>query len=451
MPDLRFSDFKKLDGVRFERCEDLLEINPVLGPINTDSRTIREGEIFWVLKGERFDAHDFVPMAAEKGAAFAVVEHTVQAPAEFPMVVVPDSLKALQQLAAIKRQRFKHPVIALTGSNGKTTTKEMIAHVLSAKWKVHKTEGNLNNHIGCPLTLLRLKPWHQVAVIEMGSNHPGEIAALAQIVQPDWALVTNIGPAHLEHFGSLENVAREKLSLFENMRPETMIFVNADDPLIRPYARKDVRRVTYGFENPADIRGEILRVERDGTCVFRLNRQVEIHLAVPGVHNAYNALAAAAVALFSGMSETEIKEALESYHSFDKRMQQTEINGVRVINDTYNANPRSMEAAFETLSRMERGAGLFLALGDMLELGRESDRLHGWVLEKALQLAPDGIFVIGEAFARAAEVLNRPEIEVFDAHQALAEALKKRLKPGALLFLKGSRSMQMEKILEFLK
>ncbi len=450
MLELYFNDLKQLKDVRFEHCEALFAANVLLGPINTDSRRIRQGEIFWALKGDRFDGHSFVKTAAEKGAVFALVEHSVKTTPDFPLVIVPDSLQALQQLAKIKRQRFAHPVIGLTGSNGKTTAKEMIAHLLSLKWQVLKTEGNLNNHIGCPLTLLSLKPGHQVAVVEMGSNHPGEIAALAEITRPDWALITNIGPAHLEFFKTLEQVAREKLALFDALGQGKMIFVNADDPYLNAYQRTGLRRITFGFGTPADIRGKILSVKKDGTCIFSLNDKIDIHLNVPGVHNAYNALAAASVALFSGLSKQQIKEGLESYSAMDKRMQTLEINGMQVMNDAYNANPKSMEAAFETLSGLQHKKVLFLVLGDMLELGEQSAELHEQALQKALELNPEKVFVLGEWFGQAAQSLGDGRVLAFNTQEALIKELKKRLSPDALLFIKGSRGMQMEKILDYL-
>ena len=450
MLELHFSDLKKLTGVRFEHCTSLLESDPVLGPINTDSRRIQKGEIFWVLRGERFDGHAFLQDAFEKGAVFAVAERVENAVAGKPLVIVPDTLLALQELAALKRKRFSKPVIALTGSNGKTTTKEMIAHLLSAKWKVHKTEGNLNNHIGLPLTLLGLKSWHQAAIVELGSNHPGEIQKLAEIAQPDWALITNIGPAHLGNFESLEAIAREKMSLFDVLPEGKMIFVNANDPFLKDYRRNGLKRVTYGFDVDADISGKILSVDKEGYCTFRLDDAIDIRLNVPGMHNAYNALAAAAVALFSGLSKKQIKEGLESYRAFDQRMQVVEKDGLRILNDAYNANPESMNAAFETLRRMEIAGDLYLALGDMLELGNESLKLHEQVLRAALEIGPKRIFVLGASMKQAAQLLNDPRIEIFNDHQTLARALKELLKPDDLLFIKGSRGAQMEKILNFL-
>jgi len=448
--ELRFKDLQLLDGVRFVNCQKLLATNPVLSRINTDSRTLKPGEIFWALKGDRFDGHDFVQPAAQNGARFAVVNYAVQTREPFPQVVVPDTLKALQQLAKIKRSKFKGTVVGLTGSNGKTTTKEMIAHVLSSKQKVHKTVGNLNNHIGCPLTLLELQPEHRTAVIELGTNHPGEIALLTEITDPDLALVTNVGPAHLEFFGTLDEVAREKISLFDGLSDGKTVFINLNDPYLKKYRREGLKKVTFAFDEKADVTGKILRVERNGNCVFRLNDKVDIYLRTPGVHNAYNALSAAAVALFLGMNENEIKDALESYSAFEKRMQVQEYNGIRIINDAYNANPESVKAAFETLKQMERSDGLLLVLGDMFELGEESLHWHEAALKGALSLNPDFIYVMGKFMEQAAEKIGKDKIAVFESHEHLARALKEKMRPGSLVFIKGSRGMRMEKVLEYI-
>ncbi len=450
MCELFFEDFKQLPGVRFVHCDILLKENPSLPEVSTDSRTLAAGQVFWVLKGERFDGHDFVPVAAQKGALCAVVERRIENLADFPQVVVPDALKALQQLAALKRSRFKGVVLGLTGSNGKTTTKEMIAHILSQKYQVHKTRGNLNNHIGCPLTLLQLRSEHRFAVVEMGTNHPGEIAALAEIVKPDAALITNIGPAHIEFFKTLEAVAKEKLSLFEALGSGQTAFVNVDDPFLRAWQKSGVERLTFGFDFPAKVRGEQIEISEAGFPRFYLNGKTLVQLSVPGVHNARNALSAAAVALHFGFSEDEIAAALQDYTAFDKRMQVIEINGLRVINDAYNANPQSFKAAFETLSRMARPAGLFLVMGDMFELGESAGEWHKQILEQALQLNPTAVLLMGAAFEKAANQVGDSRVQVFKSHRVLGETLKKSAQPGALIFVKGSRGMEMEKILEFI-
>ncbi|MHB2147497.1 UDP-N-acetylmuramoyl-tripeptide--D-alanyl-D-alanine ligase [Calditrichota bacterium LG25] len=450
MSELRFSDFKKLENVQFVHCENLFAQNPFLRRINTDSRKIAPNDVFWVLIGERYDAHDFVPAVALSGALCAVVQRAVEMPRPFPQVVVPDTLKALQQFAHLNRQRFNGTIFGLTGSNGKTSTKELIAHLLQGKQTVHKTSGNLNNHIGCPLTLLELNHSFDFAVIEMGTNHPGEIELLARITQPDAALITNLGTAHLEFFKTMDAIAREKLSLFDQMAPGKTIFVNADDPLIAGYQRNDLVRITYGLKGKADVRARIISVDPNGNVRFELNEKVKIQLQVPGEHNVQNALAASAVALFYGLSEAEIKDRLQSYTAFDKRMQVLQHGGLRIINDAYNANPESMAVAFQALQQMEKGGGLILVLGDMFELGEQALQMHKDVLHEALQLNPLAILVMGELMTEAAKSLNAEKIKNFSSHRELAKELKKMAASNSLIFLKGSRGMQMEKVLEFI-
>ena len=450
MIKLSADDLLSLSGVSFANisAEEAAGVNK----INTDTRTLRKGEVFWALPGERFDGHDFVAAAIEKGARYCVVQKDRLAKlnaAEWPLLILPDTLKGLQELAAVVRQKFNGTVVALTGSNGKTTTKEMIAHILSRKMKVHKTFGNLNNHIGCPLTLLQLEDEHQAAVIELGSNHPGEIAALAAITRPDQALVTNIGEAHLEFFRDRQTVAKEKLSLFEAVAPDGVLYVNQDDPYLAGYDPVGRRTVTYGIDRPARMQAQVQGVNSDGCASFVLNGRTEIQLALPGLHQVQNALAACAVALEFGFNESEIKQALESYTAPEKRMQMVRAAGVTFLNDAYNANPVSMRAAFETVSRMERSGRLFLVLGDMLELGADGPKWHRQALEQALALQPEKIFVMGQAMSRAAGWLGDARIEAFDHHQALYHALSAMARPGDLILLKGSRGIQLEKVLVF--
>lgn len=450
MSELRFSDFKKLEGVQFVNCEDLQAQNPFLRRIKIDSRQIENNDVFWVLIGERFDAHDFVPAVALSGALCAVVERAVKTASPFPQVIVPDALKALQQFAALNRQKFESTVIALTGSNGKTSTKEMIAHLLEAKWSVHKTSGNLNNHIGCPLTLLQLTNQFDFAVVELGTNHPGEIETLAKLTKPDAALITNIGSAHLEHFKTLEAVAQEKMSLFAQLAAGQVAFVNGDDPFLKNFKRDDLEIVTFGLSQSVDVQAKIVEVDENGNFTFTLNDKVSIKLQVPGQHNVANALAASAVALYYGLSEEEIRDRLQSYSAFDKRMQLLQKDGLRIINDAYNANPESMRMAFETLARMNHGNGLFLILGDMLELGERSTDLHRQVLQQALKLNPQAILLMGSEMCAAAKAIKSEKILCFQNHEEMAEELKKRIRENALLFIKGSRGLQMEKVLDFI-
>lgn len=451
MLELTLNDFVRLPTAEFLNLNKL-DWKERLSAICTDSRAITKGEVFWTLVGERFDAHDFLNDIYQKGARFAVVQkdRITSKISECPAVVVTDTLKALQQLAGIQRGKYKFPVIALTGSNGKTTTKEMIAHVLSQKMNIHKTTGNLNNHIGCPLTLLALNSQHQAAVIELGSNHPGEIALLVEIVQPDHAIITNVGGAHLEFFKTLDNVAREKISLFDGLKATGWIYKNLDDEYIRNFSASQGKEITYSLQTMADVRGRFKGLDQSGNGSFTLNDRVEIRLRAPGRHNVQNALAACAVALNLNFSEPEIKDALEMYEALDRRMQVVNRDGVTIVNDAYNANPASMFVAIDSVCAMQRRGKLYLALGDMLELGDQSANLHAQVLGRAIEAKPDGIFLYGSAMRQALETLDNREsvwIESLADHDSIARALRELLQSGDILLLKGSRGMAMEKVL----
>ncbi len=448
MFELSLDDLKKSGQAEFHNISSSLK---TFSSVSIDSRNIKAGEVFWAIKGEQFDGHDFVKSAIEAGALFAVVEKGFDS-AALPVVVVPDTLKALQKLANVHRNKFDIPVIAVTGSNGKTTLKEMLAHILQSDKNVLKTEGNLNNHIGCPLTLLKLKAEHQAAVIEIGSNHPGEIDVLAKISEPTHAVISNIGEAHLEFFQDKEGVYREKTSLFDDMGAGTKIFINMDDEWLRKYKPENGQLVTrFAFEEKADVRGSKLEVDGEGRASFLLNGRTVIHLQVTGIHNAYNALAAAAVALNLGSDEKTVKKALESYRAFDKRMQRIELNGAVIINDCYNASPDSMRAAIDTVNRIKNKASLYLVLGDMFELGAAAHEAHKSVIETALDIKNDGIFLLGDAMKEAAEDFKSGNLQILNSNEEAAVLLKKLLKPGDLALIKGSRGMKMEEIIDIIE
>lgn len=445
MPELKRADFIQLTGAEFINFPE--SATDIKG-ISTDSRTIQAGEIFWVLQGDHFNGHDFVETVQSKKPGFCLIAKSALSrfkQMNFPLLAVPNTLIALQELAKIQRQKYDYPVLALSGSNGKTSTKEMIAAVLETKYCVHKTEGNLNNHIGCPLTLLKMTSAHELAIIEMGTNHPGEISTLAEIALPDHVLLTNVGAAHLEFFKDLETVAREKLSLFDHVSADGVIYRNMDDPYIQKYDSAGRKTVSYALKEKADINAKILELDAQGNGIFILNNDVKIHLRVPGLHNVSNALAAAAVGLQFGLNGLEIKQALEAYASTDQRMQAMERSGIQFINDAYNANPDSVKAAIEALSCMQTVGSVFIVLGDMLELGSKSSQLHQQVIEQALAIHPQGVIVLGQEMRIAAK--NFANVKSMDTHEEIIKVLQETLQPGDLVLLKGSRGMQMEKIL----
>ncbi len=421
--------------------------------IAIDSRNIKEDDVFWAIPGDRFDGHDFIQTALEKKASFCVVQSNrldKRDKVTFPRVVIPDSITGLQELARIHRKLFDIPVLALTGSNGKTTTKEMTAHILGSKLNVHKTSGNLNNHIGCPLTLLEMNTSHQAVVLELGSNHPGEIGILARTALPNHALITNAGGAHLEFFKTNEAIASEKRDLFLEMEDGGTVYLNVDDPLLADYNDLAKKLITYSLLGKADVQGKDKGCDESGNGILELNGKVTIKLQIAGQHNIKNALAACAAALNFGFTEQEVKDALETFNAADKRMQTIEYQGAKIINDTYNANPLSMQAAFDTIKQIRSRKDLYLVLGDMFELGRQSAEEHRSVLSKALELGPKNIFVMGESMKSAMSAAASDEILSFEDHQDLAAELKKGLSDGDLVLIKGSRGMFMEKVLDYL-
>jgi UDP-N-acetylmuramoyl-tripeptide--D-alanyl-D-alanine ligase len=360
----------------------------------------------------------------------------------------------LQELGTIQRLKYDIPLIAVTGSNGKTTVKEMISHVLNQKLKIHKTEGNFNNHIGCPLTLLQLNESHKAAVIEIGTNHEGEIKALTDISRPNQAVITDISGAHLEFFNTIETVAKEKLSLFDEIPINGVIYQNLDNPFIAQYERRDLTTITYSMSRDADIHGELIKLNDAGCPRFNLNDKIEIQLQIAGLHNINNALAAAAVVRQFGFSYDEIKSGLESFIAYSKRMQIIKDKGITFINDAYNANPSSMTAAFNTVSAMTKKGKIYLILGDMFELGEYAHQLHRDVLINALGINPDLICVMGHYMIDAAESINgnsRERIERFDSHETMSEYLAGRLQSDDIVLVKGSRGMTMEKVIDNLK
>jgi len=453
MLDVSVKDFEALSDGRFVNVpEPVRKIRRIKG-VSIDSRAIEPQQVFWALKGERFDGHDFVGDVVLHGALFAVVARERFESGRFdelPLFVVEDTLAALQELARHHRRKYNIPVIALTGSNGKTTTKEMIAHILGRKTVVHKTHGNRNNQIGCPLAVLDLNEMHRMAVFELGTNQFGEIDILTRMVEPDHVLITLIGDTHLEYLQNREGVAREKLSLFRQAPPGVTLYKNMDDPFIAAFEREDARVVSYGFDRTdVDVHGAMGDMDAMGCGTLILNGRVNIPLRAPGLHNVRNALAAAAVALNLGWKEAEIAAALESYESFEKRMQVVHWRDCLILNDSYNANPASMYSAMNTLMRMA-GGKRFMALGDMNELGEHSDAMHREVLQKALDHGADAIFILGDKMIRAVNQLGlqkNTRVHVCQNHFELASMAAQMMSAGDILLLKASRGVQMEKVL----
>ncbi|WP_224365219.1 UDP-N-acetylmuramoyl-tripeptide--D-alanyl-D-alanine ligase [Hyalangium versicolor] len=422
----------------------------------TDTRALKPGCLFVALQGERFDAHTFLAQARAGGAAAAVVrdDRTLPPlPGSFPLYAVNDTLEALGALARFHRKRFRIPVAAVGGSNGKTTTKEMVGAILATRGPALKTEGNLNNEIGVPLTLFRLEPEHVAAVIEVGMNHPGEITRLARIVQPDAGIITVVQPEHLEGLGSIEGVAEAEGELFREMGAESVAVVNLDDALIPAQAaRGKARKLTFGRAEAADVRlAQVKTLGREGleATVRYQGKDWPVRLHFIGEHNALNATGAFAVGLALGYSPEECTRGLESARPYARRLNVVDgLGGITVIDDCYNANPASMDAALDTLRTLVPSGGRAVAvLGDMLELGpgemEEHQALGSRVVGKAQVVAFFG--PRSEKGFKAASSLGDSTAH-FSEVDPLVAWLKPRLKAGDVVLVKGSRGMRLERV-----
>ena len=423
----------------------------------TDSRALKKGEIFWSLKGEKFDGHVFANEAFKIGGYAAVVDETWLQSNAIPVnvyVPVKDTNQALLDLARAYAAKFRIPKVAVTGSNGKTTTKDMIARVLAKVGPTLATQGNFNNQVGVPLTLFELKKLHKFAVIEMGTNHPGEIAPLSQCARPNISVITNIGYSHLEHFGSKEKVLVEKLTITAGFDPKGTLILNVDDPLlagVRANARQKL--VTFGIER-GQIRPTDLAFDDDGCASFRIGR-TKFKLQVPGRHNVYNALAAIAVGVQLRIPKATIAEGLYAFTASKNRMQMKKLPGLTVLDDCYNANPSSMRSALATLGGMRAGRRVAV-LGDMLELGPEGEALHREMGRYLVEMGVDELFTFGSLsrhINRGAREkgLARNRAHHFSDFDLLCGELLRVVDSGDVILVKASRGMRLERVFEFLK
>ena len=425
--------------------------NAVFGRVMSDSRSIDAGTLFVALRGERYDAHDFVPDVAARGAAGALVNRLVSV--HVAQVVVPDVLEGLTSFARAWRRDFAGVVVAITGSNGKTTVKEMTGAILAQRGACLVTHGNLNNHIGVPLTLARLEATHRHAVVEMGANHPGEIAHLAGIARPDVGLVINAGPAHLEGFGGLDGVARAKGEMFEALGPDRTAVINADDRyagLWRGLARGAGRTLSFGMREPADFRASepASRVVNDRFVTeFVLDcplgsRRITLNLA--GEHNVMNALAAAAAAHAAGAGLDDVEQGLTTMQPVSGRLQLKPARaGARLIDDSYNANPGSMRAGLRSLATIP--GEHWLVLGEMAELGADSARLHADIGEFARETGVARLLAVGAEARHAVESFG-PGASWFADADELVAAAEPGLRKGVTILIKGSRVNRLERV-----
>ena len=411
--------------------------------VSTDSRKVEQDAVFFALKGENFDANDFALQVAEAGKASLVVADRKDLPKHEHIMVVDDALKALQDLAAYHRRQMKAIVFAITGTNGKTTTKELVSAVLAKKYRIIHTLGNLNNHIGVPLTLLSIKPETEIAIVEMGANHPGEIDFLCQIANPDYGLITNIGKAHLEGFGSFEGVVDTKTELYRHIKKlGKMVFFNRRNPLLWELSDSQPR-LSYGDDLDADFVSTPMECNPFLTVEWR--GQI-IHTRLVGSYNFENVAAAIAVGKYFEVDDSAIIEALEQYTPTNSRSQVIETQRNHVLMDAYNANPTSMQAALRNFAEI-CGKQHLLILGDMRELGSASEEEHRNILKLMKELGFKEAFLVGQNFCAYNE---NPEWKSFDNVNELCQYLENSPVSAKTILVKGSNSIQLGKVLPLL-
>ena len=419
--------------------------------IGTDTRNVQPNSLFFALKGERFNGNAFAAEALEKGAAYAIIDEA-QYQTDHRFLLVPNVLTALQDLARHHRSQLQIPFIGITGTNGKTTTKELIHAVLSQQFRTDATQGNLNNHIGVPLTLLSIRPETEIAIIEMGANHVGEIAFLCGISQPTHGLVTNVGKAHLEGFGSFEGVKRAKGELYDYLAAHRgSLFLQHDNPLLRDMAeaRHLNQVVTYGFSADNSLTGELISANPLLAITWKSQEAATphtVHTQLPGSYNTENVLAAICVGQYFGLTPEQINRGISEYHPTNNRSQltQTAANNT-VIRDYYNANASSMAAALENLRDLEAEKKVVI-LGDMFELGDDSYEEHDKVVAAACSLGVSRTIFVGQAFYQH----RRPDAEFYETTATAAEALRTQPIQNAMVLLKASRGMAFEQLVDLL-
>jgi UDP-N-acetylmuramoyl-tripeptide--D-alanyl-D-alanine ligase len=436
----------------------LSENSKTFSGVSIDSRTITDGEVFFAIRGERFDGHTFLKEALLKGSGAVVDSKPALLPEGKVIICVDDTLRSLQELAHFLRMKRNTPVVAVTGSNGKTTTKEMIYSILSKRFKSLKNTGNLNNQIGLPLSLLKLEPDDEIIVLEMGMNTPGEIRRLCEIAVPSHGIVTNIGSAHVGKLGSYVAVRDAKLEILQGL---SIAIVNADDNLLLQGIVKEKdfngQLITFAIKNDAHIMAKDIRATEKGNDFmldFKNKGSIPVSLNVYGLFNVYNALAAAAASFYLGMTLQEIKAALETYRAFSMRFDVVRKNGITVINDSYNANPSSMEESIKELSCLGGKGRVVAILGDMRELHEFSEYEHRNIGKIVSDMGVEVFIAVGEMMELAAnESLKAtgrekvPEVFTFRDIDKAKKDIMKILKKGDTVLIKGSRSMSMERIM----
>ncbi len=433
--------------------------NSKIKGVSIDSRKIEKGNLFVAIEGQSFDGHDFIKTACEKGA-HAIIAHKKVEACDVPVILVKDTLVALQELAKYYLSTFNIKKVAITGSTGKTTTKEMLATVLETQFKVVKTLGNFNNHIGLPLSVFNIEEEHDIAVFEMGMNNLGEIQLLASIVKPDIAMITNIGLSHIENLGSRENIMKAKMEITHYFTKESILIINNDDSCLRTLSEENLgyKLLRIGSEETkADLLFTIKKVEDFGEKGIAFSAQMcnntkDILLRVPGIHNAHNAMLALACGYSLGLELDKGIKALQDFKGYNMRLTiEKGKNGIKVINDAYNASPDSMKAAIDTLASME-GKRHIAILSDMLEMGSYAKEYHEKIGEYATAKGIDIMMTLGEnaryMSEAAARFNKKTKVFHYESKDELLKALKNILSDEDILLVKGSRSMKMETIID---
>ncbi|HEY2569002.1 MAG TPA: UDP-N-acetylmuramoyl-tripeptide--D-alanyl-D-alanine ligase [Candidatus Udaeobacter sp.] len=454
MNPLPLLQIAQLSGGSLSGGDGSVEIDKV----STDSRTIKRGELFVALRGENFDGHNFIEATARAGAAGAIVDYkwNGNAPRNFALIRANDTLEAYQQLAANYRKLLKLSVVAITGSNGKTSTKDFTAAVLARRFRVTKTQGNFNNHVGLPRTILEATSQDEVAVWEIGMNHPGEVAALARIAAPHVGIITNIGVAHIEFMGSRERIAQEKGALAEAIDAEGTVILNADDPFTKGIATRTRGKVILAGIKAGTIRASEVNQSGSATdfTILEGAHRCRAQLPVPGLHMVQNALLAVAAGRAFGLSLEECAAGLVAAPLTKARLQVKEIRGVQFLDDSYNANPDSMKAALRTLVELDAEGQRIAVLGEMRELGDESERGHRELGETAAALKVDRLIAIGNVAATIADAAKEAGLENSSTVASTAEAavlLSEIAAPGDLILIKGSRLARTEQVIELFR
>jgi UDP-N-acetylmuramoyl-tripeptide--D-alanyl-D-alanine ligase len=428
--------------------------------VSIDSRAIKKNSLFVAIKGDRFDGHNFVNDAVKKGASAVVINeknYKKYNSLEIPFITVKDTTLALGDLAKAWRKKLRTKIIGITGSAGKTTTKEILSALLKEKYIVNKTTGNNNNHIGVPLTLFSTNNKHDFLVLELGTNHFGEIAYTSGIAQPNYALITNIGSSHLEFLKNKKGVLKEKIALFDSAISQNgILFINSEDRLLNNCIKNYPKIISFGFQKGSDVIGNINSYSNDGKPVIEVaykNKTISQTFPLYGAQNANNYLAAAAIALKLGLNKKQIINGTSKFKPVDKRLNVKKFKNIILIDDTYNANPESMKQAVELLSKIKIFNTKILILGDMFELGEQSKKLHERLAFHIRKNKIDSVYTIGKFMKYLNGVLNKNKINNihFNNRQRLKEYLNRLALEDSVILVKGSRGMKMEEFVNIIE